>query len=135
MVRVQFPGRLDIVMDFEMLTTGSDKPHTVCGEVGARHDAGNLAAVNNRLIEEAVKLGGNGIINLTYERKATWNTWPDEALIGRGTAVKFEAVSQVEQTGRVNLVVELERLGELHRMGTLSDEEFGLAKSKLLADD
>jgi hypothetical protein len=32
----------------------------------------------------------------------------------------------------MNLTDELERLGRLHKDGTLSDEEFALAKSKLL---
>ena len=33
----------------------------------------------------------------------------------------------------MNLTDELERLAQLHNSGTLSDEEFALAKSKLLS--
>ena len=41
--------------------------------------------------------------------------------------------TQLERFGFMNMTDELERLSQLHKDGTLSDEEFAQAKSKLLS--
>lgn len=115
-----------------MLTTEPDRPYTVLGDVQAWQDNGNIETVNNRLIEEAVKLGANGIINLSYQRKISWTSW--DQLVGTGTAVLLESESSNRSSEPINIGAEIEKLAALHQAGALSDEEFSQAKAKLLAD-
>jgi hypothetical protein len=76
-------------------------------------------------------------------------TFPDGSSFERGLAdkpaiaraqaetVRFNALtaSPAEPSGRDGITSELERLAALHSQGALSDEEFGLAKKRLLSQD
>jgi len=120
------------VIGFEMLTTEPNKPYTAVGDVEAWQDNGNIEAVNNRLIEEAVKLGANGIINLTYQRKISWTSW--DQLVGTGTAVIFEADQSGQTPAGLSIGEEIAKLASLLQSGVLSEDEFQQAKTKLLSD-
>jgi len=73
----------------ELFTGQPDRPYAVLGEVRAKQDDGNIEDCNSALIEEATRLGADGIINLSYERKVSVFSWSQ--LIAKGTAVKFES--------------------------------------------
>ena len=73
----------------ELFTGEPDRPYSVLGQVAAKQDDGNIEDVNSVLIEQATRLGADGIINLSYDRKVSMMSW--KQLTATGTAVKFES--------------------------------------------
>ena len=73
----------------ELFTGEPERPYSVLGQVAAKQDDGNIEDVNSVLIEQATRLGADGIINLSYDRKVSMMSW--KQLRATGTAVKFES--------------------------------------------
>lgn len=73
----------------ELFTGNPERPYKMLGQVAAKQDDGNIEDVNSVLIEQATRLGADGIINLTYERKVSMMSW--KQLRAYGIAVKFES--------------------------------------------
>jgi hypothetical protein len=73
----------------ELFTGEPDRPYTILGEVMAKQNDGNIEDCNTVLIEQATRMGADGIINLNYDRKVSLMSWSQ--LNARGTAVKFES--------------------------------------------
>ena len=73
----------------ELFTGEPGKPYKVLGEVMARQNEGNLENCNQALVEQATRMGADGIINLSYDRKVTFTSF--SRLTAQGTAVKFES--------------------------------------------
>lgn len=73
----------------ELFTGEPAKPYKVLGGVMAKQNEGNLEDCNQALIEQATRMGADGIINLSYDRKVSFTSW--NQLTARGTAVKFES--------------------------------------------
>jgi hypothetical protein len=78
-------------MDYgvQIFTGEPDQPYTILGTVAAKQDDGNIEDVGHVLIEQAARMGANAIINVTYERKASWFSWSQ--LNAVGTAVILES--------------------------------------------
>ena len=74
----------------ELFTGKPDRPYKVLGQVAAKQNDGNIEDCNAVLIEQATRLGADGIINLNYERKVLWTSWSQ--LNATSTAVKFESM-------------------------------------------
>ena len=73
----------------ELFTGEPEKPYKVLGSVMAKQNEGNLEDCNEVLIEQATRMGADGIINLSYDRKVTFTSFSQ--LTAKGTAVKFES--------------------------------------------
>lgn len=73
----------------ELFTGEPEKPYKVLGDVSAKQNDGNLEDCNEVLIEQATRMGGDGIINLSYNRKISLLSFSQ--LTAKGTAVKFES--------------------------------------------
>jgi hypothetical protein len=76
----------------EIFTGEPDRPYKVLGEVWAQQNDGNIDDCNEVLVEQATRMGADGIININYERKISWTSWSQ--LNARGTAVKFESLDR-----------------------------------------
>lgn len=73
----------------ELFTGEPEKPYKVLGDVIAKQNDGNIEHCNEALIEQATRMGADGIINLGYNRKMS--AFSFSQLTAKGTAVKFES--------------------------------------------
>jgi hypothetical protein len=73
----------------KIYTGEPEGPYTVLGQVAAKQNEGNIEDVSQLLIEQAVRMGANAIINVDYQRKVSMTSWSQ--LIGTGTAVMLES--------------------------------------------
>jgi hypothetical protein len=88
--------------------------------------------VNLKLREEAVRLGANAVINVTYSRGVSATSW--KAMTADGTGVQVEANPRAAVTApsSTDPVERIWQLSELQASGAITQEEFSAAKQKLL---
>jgi Putative heavy-metal-binding len=80
------------IEDVEVHVGDLDRPYRMIDTVKATvkaptlfHNAPSLDSVNSRLREQALKMGANAVINVTYKRGISLTSW--KALTATGTAV------------------------------------------------
>jgi hypothetical protein len=129
--------RVDAIEIFAGEPGGS---YTTLGPVRARVTAATLFSktptvedVNLKLREQAVRIGANAVINVSYSRGVSATSW--KALTANGTAVLADAATPAPPAtpaGRPDPVEQIRQLSELHKAGAITTDEFAAAKRKLL---
>jgi hypothetical protein len=83
--------------DIELHAGDLDRPYTVIADIRARVQSPTAFSrtrttdeVDSRIREEAMKVGGNAVINVRYDRGASLTSW--KALVASGTAVLATAM-------------------------------------------
>lgn len=124
--------------DIEVHVGDLDRPYRILGEVKATekaatlfNNAPNVEGVNSKLREQAAKLGGNAVINVTYTRGMSLTSW--KALTAKGIAVMAEAALVESPHVPLSVTEQLRELGDLRDRGILTEVEFDTKKAQLLA--
>lgn len=114
--------------------------YTTLGPVRARVTAATLFSktptvedVNLKLREQAVRIGANAVINVSYSRGVSATSW--KALTADGTAVLADAPTPAlpdAPAARPDPVEQIGQLSELHKAGAITADEFAAAKAVAL---
>lgn len=88
--------------------------------------------VNLKLREEAVRLGANAVINVTYSRGVSAMSWKAMTADGTGVLVEANPRAAVTASSSPDPVERIRQLSELQASGAITQEEFSAAKQKLL---
>lgn len=128
------------VDEIELFAGEPGRPYTTLGPVRARVTAATVFSktptaedANLKLREQAVRIGANAVINVSYARGVSATSW--KALTADGTAVLADAAvpdPSVTPAGRPDPVERIRQLSELHEAGAITTDEFAAAKRKLL---
>lgn len=105
------------------------------GAATAFSRAPTMDEVNQKLREQAARMGANAIIDVKYDRGVSFSSW--KALMATGTAVLL-SVSRTSELlagllGTETPEARLKRLRDLQDKGLITDAEFEAKKREILS--
>jgi hypothetical protein len=125
--------------EIEIFAGDPGRPYETLGPLRARVTAATIFSktptvedVNLKLREEAVRLGANAVINVTYSRGVSATSWKAMTADGTGVLAEAKPPAAVTDSSSTDPVERIRQLSELQASGAITQEEFAAAKQRLL---